>query len=118
MAAAIAASIWVGRHAPRRFAMWWGRGLALVILAGWIGESCADPVLGIWSVKYTLPFRLTDAVSLVSILALWTEEQLLVELTYFWALTASLQAALTPDLGKTFPNIFYFTYFTYHVGAI
>ncbi|MGZ6674798.1 MAG: hypothetical protein ACXVFM_20865, partial [Solirubrobacteraceae bacterium] len=28
--------------------------LALVILAGWIGEQIADVVEGIWSVKYTL----------------------------------------------------------------
>jgi len=41
-----------------------------------------------------------------------------VELVYFWALTASLQATLTPDLGYTFPNLFYFTFFTYHLGAI
>jgi hypothetical integral membrane protein (TIGR02206 family) len=43
---------------------------------------------------------------------------LLVELTYFWALTASLQATLTPDLARTFPSAFYFTYFAYHVGAV
>jgi hypothetical integral membrane protein (TIGR02206 family) len=118
LAAAVGASVWVGRHGSRRAVVWWGRGLALIILAGWIGEYVADAVLGVWSVKYTLPFQLTDAVSLVSILALWTREQLLVELTYFWALTASLQAALTPDLSQTFPSVFYFTYFTYHVGAI
>ena len=41
-----------------------------------------------------------------------------VEVLYFWAFSASLQAALTPDLGSTFPNVFYFTYFLYHVGAI
>jgi hypothetical integral membrane protein (TIGR02206 family) len=41
-----------------------------------------------------------------------------VELTYFWALTASLQATLTPDLGQSFPSVYYFTYFTYHVGAV
>jgi len=42
----------------------------------------------------------------------------LIELAFFWAFTASLQAVLTPDLAQAFPSIFYFTYFTYHVGAI
>ena len=71
-----------------------------------------------WSVQYTLPFQLTDAVSAVSIAALLTRRPLLVELCYFWSYTASLQAVLTPDLGQNFPSVFYFTYFTYHVGAI
>ena len=37
---------------------------------------------------------------------------------YFWAFSATLQAALTPDVSNTFPNVFYFTYFLYHLGAI
>ena len=94
------------------------RGLALLVLAGWIGEYVADVVLGTWNIKYDLPLQLTDAVSLVTILALWTRRQLLVELTYFWSLTASLQAILTPDLAQTFPSVYYFTYFIYHVGAV
>jgi len=69
-------------------------------------------------VQYTLPLQLTDAVTAASIVALWTRGRLLVELTYFWALTASLQATVTPDLGQNFPSVFYFTYFTYHVGAV
>jgi hypothetical integral membrane protein (TIGR02206 family) len=43
---------------------------------------------------------------------------LLVELAYFWAFTASLQAVLTPDLAQSFPSVYYFTYFSYHVGVI
>ena len=74
------------------------RALALVILAGWIGEQIADVVEGIWSVKYTLPLQLTDVVSVVAVVALLRPRPLLVELTWFWALTATLQAALTPDL--------------------
>ena len=75
-------------------------------------------ILGTWSVQYTLPLQLTDAVSAVSIAALLTRRQMLVELAYFWSYTASLQAVLTPDLGQNFPSVFYFTYFIYHVGAI
>jgi hypothetical integral membrane protein (TIGR02206 family) len=43
---------------------------------------------------------------------------MLVELVYFWSLTASLQAVLTPDLSWSFPSVYYFTYFIYHIGAI
>jgi hypothetical integral membrane protein (TIGR02206 family) len=92
--------------------------LALLIFAGWVGEQVADVVEGIWSVEYTLPLQLTDVVSITAVIALLRPRPLLVELTYFWALTASLQATVTPDLARTFPSAFYFTYFAYHVGAI
>jgi hypothetical integral membrane protein (TIGR02206 family) len=107
---------------PRRWPGGWVRwlrwALAAAIFAGWAGEYAADAIEGIWSVKYTLPLQLTDAVSLAAIIALLTRRQLFVELVYFWAFSASLQAVLTPDLGYTFPDVFYFTYFTYHVGSI
>jgi hypothetical integral membrane protein (TIGR02206 family) len=83
-----------------------------------VGEYVADGIEGTWSAQYTLPLQLTDAVSAAAILALWTRRMLFVELTYFWALTASLQAILTPDLGQNFPSVYYFTYFTYHIGAV
>ncbi len=98
--------------------MIWARALALLILAGWIGEYIADVALGTWTAQYDLPLQLTDAVSATAVLALWSRRALMVELLYFWSLTASLQAVLTPDLGQNFPSVYYFTYFTYHVGAI
>lgn len=110
--------MWVARRHPGRWTTVFSRLLALVILAGWVGEYIADGVQGTWSVQYGLPLQLTDAVSATAILALFTRRALLVELTYFWALTASLQAILTPDLGQSFPSFFYFTYFAYHIGAV
>lgn len=118
LAGAAGGSIWLARRQPHRTATFWARLLALTILAGWVGEYIADVVEGTYDVKYTLPLQLTDAVSATSIAALWTRRALLVELTYFWSITASLQATLTPDLGQSFPSVFYFTYFTYHVGAV
>jgi hypothetical integral membrane protein (TIGR02206 family) len=118
LVAAVVFSIWVPRRHPGRWVTVFARALALLIFAAWIGEYVADVLNGIWAVKYDLPLQLTDVVSLVSIVALWTRRQLAVELVYFWSLTASLQATLTPDLAQTFPSIYYFTYFTYHIGAV
>jgi hypothetical integral membrane protein (TIGR02206 family) len=118
MALGIAASVWGARRHPGPWMRWFSVALALLIFAAWAGEYVADVILGTWSVQYTLPLQLTDAVSAVSIAALLTRRQLLVELAYFWSYTATLQATLTPDLAQNFPSVFYFTYFTYHVGAI
>ena len=106
------------RRWPGRWVRWAEWTLAAVVFAGWLGEYVADVILGTWTVKYSLPLQLTDAVSLATIAALLTRRQLFVELVYFWALSASLQAVLTPDLSNTFPDVFYFTYFAYHLGSI
>jgi hypothetical integral membrane protein (TIGR02206 family) len=113
-----ALAVWAPRRHPGRWTVPVARALALVIFAGWAGEYLADVVLGTWSVWYDLPLQLTDAISVTAILALWTRRMLLVELVWFWSLTASLQATLTPDLFETFPSVYYFTYFIYHIGAI
>lgn len=115
---AVVMCIWAPRHHPGRWVTVWARLLALVILAGWIGEYVADVVLGTWTVQYDLPLQLTDAVSVTAAIALWTRRTLAVELVYFWSLTASLQALLTPDLAYNFPSVYYFTYFIYHIGAV
>jgi hypothetical integral membrane protein (TIGR02206 family) len=118
MAAAAALSIVTARRGSERAVRLLSWALALVISAGWIGEQIADVVEGIWSAKYTLPLQLTDVVSVVAVVAILHPRPLPVELTWFWALTATLQATLTPDLSRTFPSAFYLTYFAYHVGAI
>jgi hypothetical integral membrane protein (TIGR02206 family) len=118
MIASIGGSVYAGRRHPGSWSDRLARALALLILAAWAGEYLADVIRGTWSTQFTLPLHLTDAVSLAAILALWTRRPLLVELTYFWAFTASLQAVVTPDLGQTFPDVLYFTYFGYHIGAI
>lgn len=118
IAVAIGLSVFGARRHRTRWSVPTSRALALLILAGWVGEYVADVVQGTWSARYDLPLQLTDAVSLAALLALWTGRGRFVELVYFWALTASLQAALTPDLDQSFPSVFYFTYFAYHGGAI
>jgi hypothetical integral membrane protein (TIGR02206 family) len=92
--------------------------LAAVLLAGFVGEQVTYAVRGDWSAEVNLPFQLTDAVTLVAVAALLRPAPLLCELVYFWALSATLQAVLTPDLGSAFPDLLYFTYFATHAGAI
>ncbi len=108
-----------GRRQGRGWARAVGRGLAAVILAAYAGEQLTYALRGDWTPRLNLPLHLTDAVTLVSVAALWRPERsLLVELVYFWALTASLQAVLTPDLGQSFPDVLFFTYFVTHSGAV
>src|SRR5687767_12337931 len=63
-----------------------GRGLAVVILTGYICEQLTYALRGQWTAEVNLPLHLTDAVTFAAVAALWRPEvALLVELVYFWA---------------------------------
>jgi hypothetical integral membrane protein (TIGR02206 family) len=96
-----------------------GRGLAVAILGAYACEHLVYAARGDWSVEVNLPLHLTDAVTLIAVAGLWRPgASRLVELVYFWALSASLQAVLTPDLGYGFPDPLFVTYFATHSGAV
>ena len=93
--------------------------LAVIIGATYLVEHASFVVRGDWEADFNLPLHLTDVVTIVAVLALWTRRPLLVELTWFWGLTASLQAVLTPDLGSAeFPELLWWTFFITHSGAV
>jgi hypothetical integral membrane protein (TIGR02206 family) len=96
-----------------------GRGLAVVIVGAFVGEQVTYAARHEWTAQVNLPLQLSDAVTFVAAAALWQPElALLLELLYFWALTASVQAVVTPDLAQAFPDPLFFTYFATHSGAI
>jgi hypothetical integral membrane protein (TIGR02206 family) len=105
--------------AARRWPVPVSRGLAVLIGTTFLVEHASFIARGTWSLDFNLPLHLTDVVTIVSVLALWTAKPRLVELTWFWGLTASLQAVLTPDLGSAdFPELIYWTFFITHSGAV
>jgi hypothetical integral membrane protein (TIGR02206 family) len=118
MAAVATLSIWAARARPGPWIVLFARTLAVVMLAAYVAEQVAIVERGTWSLERSLPLQLTDAVTIVAAVALWNPRPLLFELAYFWGLTASLGAVLTPDLDSAFPSLFFFTYFATHCGAV
>src|SRR3954449_3659698 len=94
------------------------KALAVAIGGAYLIELTVHATDGHWDWGFDLPFHLSDVVAIFAPVALWTRRPLLVEVLYFWALTASLQAVITPDLHETVPSVFFFTYFTTHCGAV
>jgi uncharacterized membrane protein YwaF len=107
------------RLRPGAWRLEFARGLGAFLIAWFIAYHVVVLAQGRYELDSDLPLHLTDAVTVVAAVALWTRRPLAFELTWFWGLTASLQAVLTPDLGTDdrFPSFLYWHYFVTHGGV-
>ena len=96
------------------------RGLAVALLASFMAYHLVVLLQGSYQADFDLPLHLTDAATVVAAVALWSYRPLPFELTYFWGLTASLLAVITPGLDSEegFPSFFYWHYFFTHAGVV
>ncbi|MFH1745939.1 MAG: TIGR02206 family membrane protein [Planctomycetota bacterium] len=110
--------------------------VAAVTVAGTLFEQTGKIVTGHWVAQDSLPLHLCDIAVFVSAGALVAavtatahprandrlhksgRASILYELTYYWALGATLQALLTPDLDVPYPRPEWFRYFVTHGGIV
>lgn len=93
-------------------------GLAAFLLAGAAGYVAVEWRLGVLSVWDFLPLHLCDFAIFVAAFALVTRRHGAVELVWFWALTGTLLAVLTPAVSGSFPDWRWILYFAMHGGVI
>ncbi len=74
--------------------------------------------LGSFDIKEDLPFHLCNILTLVFPFALYYRARWFFGILYFWVLTGTLQAVITPDLREPFPHFIYFRYWWIHCGMI
>jgi hypothetical integral membrane protein (TIGR02206 family) len=113
---ATAISIVAARRRPGA----WLRGLAIVLVideVSWWIFLLAGGQPGS-QIAYSLPLQLCDVAIFIAAAALWTRNQLLIEVAYFWGLAGTIQALLTPDLPQHFPSYPYFQYYVAHGGVV
>jgi hypothetical integral membrane protein (TIGR02206 family) len=106
------------RRRPGRWRIITARAIALLLAADAVSFSVGLGLQGTWSPKTSLPLALCNVGVLVAAVACWWRFALLVELTYFWGLTGTLQAVATPDLNVGFPHLVFFQYIVGHVGIV
>ena len=95
-----------------------GRALGVVLLVNEVAFHVVHHLDVGLSPRDDLPLHLTDAATIVAIVALWWRLPLAVELTYFWAFAATLQALLTPDLDRSFPDYRWWWFVISHSGVM
>lgn len=68
-----------------------------------------------WGVSHSLPLQLCDLAALAAVWALWSHSQTAFALTFFWGLTLTVQAFVTPELhGPDFPALEFIMFFGMH----
>lgn len=116
LASVAAASVvlvrWVRRASPAtqrglRFA------LAGALLAGMLAEPLVAARQG-WFDRELLPLHLCDVAVMLSIASLLTLDLRTVEPLYFFALSGTLPALVTPELKQGFPSFRFLIYFVPH----
>ncbi len=65
-----------------------------------------------------LPMDLCDWAAIAALVTLIRPNQRSYELTWFWSLSGTLQALLTPDLAYGFPDTRFVVFFAFHGGVI
>jgi hypothetical integral membrane protein (TIGR02206 family) len=119
-AAVCVAFPFAARARPGPWRRLFARGLAVLLVGAVLAYHLVVALRGSYALDFDLPLHLTDAVTVVAAVALWSLRPLPFELTYFWGLSATLPAVLTPALGADdhYPSLLFWHYFVTHGGVV
>ncbi|HEY1612789.1 MAG TPA: TIGR02206 family membrane protein [Rhizomicrobium sp.] len=92
--------------------------LATELIATWVLWYGLIFARGWLSPQTILPMDLCDWAVIAAIVTLLRPNQATYELTYFWSLSGTMQALLTPELFYGFPDLRFIVFFGFHGGAI
>lgn len=67
-----------------------------------------------WNLAHSLPLQLCDLAWMAVVIALWTQRAWAYALTYYWGLTLTSQALLTPALQFDFPHLQFILFWAMH----
>lgn len=95
-----------------------GRVLALALLATTVPLQLLYFTPAQWNVQTSLPVQLCDVASFVAAYGLWTHRRWAAALTYYWGITLTSQAILTPDLSADFPHPVFLLFWVMHHGTV
>ncbi len=92
--------------------------LGLTIFSGEVLLKLYPALIGKWSPTWDLPLHICDIIAFLALPALVTHNRFLIELVYYWGLSGTLLATLTPALTRDFPNLEFFCFFASHALVV
>lgn len=94
------------------------RGFALLIPVFTVPLQVRQWLPGEFDLDTSIPLQICDLSWIVAIHALWTRSARSSALLYYWGLTLTVQAVVTPTLGKDFPDPEYVMFWGMHLLTI
>ncbi|HET6560433.1 MAG TPA: TIGR02206 family membrane protein [Marmoricola sp.] len=105
-------------HRETRDEVLFRRGFALLIPCFTVPMQILQLLPGDYDVGTSLPLQLCDLAWVAAIVALWTRHWSATALVYFWGLTLTVQAIITPSLSELFPDPRYFMFWGMHFFTV
>ncbi|MGH3837220.1 MAG: TIGR02206 family membrane protein, partial [Pseudonocardiaceae bacterium] len=94
------------RHRGTTSALLLSRAFAVVFAAFLVPVEVFWLLPGQSSIAHSLPLQLCDLAAMATVWALWSHSPTAFALTYFWGMTLTSQAFLSPELhGPDFPSL-------------
>ena len=94
------------------------RGFAVAIVLVTIPLQVLQLLPEEWNPRTSLPLQLCDLAWMFAVYSLWTRSRLSATVTYFWGITLTTQAMLTPDLASAFPEPRFLMFWAMHVLVV
>ena len=117
--AAIPALLWQGRRVRGTPAEERSRRIfAVTIIATAAPLQTLQLLPDDWSLDTSLPLQLCDLAWVAAAFALWTRRPWACALTYYWGLTLTSQALVTPALSQPFPHPRFIGYWSMHLFVV
>lgn len=69
---------------------------------------------GTWNPREFLPFQLCSIAGIIAMLALWTKNYKLIQITFFIGIFPSFLAVITPELQQGYPQFRFWQFFIHH----
>ena len=92
--------------------------LAAILLINLIIENIYAYKTNNWSIQYNLPLHMCGMSGLMSIFILFSYNEKLAHVVYYWGLTGGLYSLLTPEFDQGDQGLFFYSYFVGHGGLI
>lgn len=105
---------WREQEAGHRFAL----GFAVAIPVFTVPFQVLQFLPDDYDIDTSLPLQICDLSWMVAVYALATRRRWSVALLYFWGLTLTVQAVVTPSLGQTFPDPRWFMFWGMHLLTV
>lgn len=95
------------------------RALGWTMLIATVAWTIWGMLPGHWDINQSLPFHYSDALRMITAIALITRAGWAIAICYYWGLTLNLQSIITPDLNYfDYPGLEFAMYWFLHIVAL